>query len=475
MKINKQFNGIPLIFGLLLGTAPMAWAFDWRKHDGATINVILNNGPFLSGYIEPQLPAFEKETGIKVRIEALTDVQARQKLDIALAGKDASVDLFSIQMDERGGAYTVAGYLANVEPFLADPALTPPDYDYEGDFAKGCASTATVVKGAPLNNIVFSAQSQLLHIRTDLFQDHGVKVPETLEELEAAAKALTLRDAKGNVEVHGFLSRGSGLQATASFATYLRNFGGAWFVDKDGVKTSGIAEPAAIDALEYYGRLIRDYAPPAALANRHDANAALFAAGKVAMLSELNFYTFNFQDQARSRVAGKNTTILIPSGPAGSYPNIPTTSLAISEFSKNKEAAWLFVAWMTGKDQALFGQKNGIPHCRLSAWTNPEYVPPTPAWGAASATALEYGRALAKPPAVAINEVREAVGKVIDVAIRDGSRAAIEAEAKAQAAIIDDLVARTETGTTFTGPGQIGPSVPTEAQRRPIELLLEGI
>lgn len=444
---------------------------DWRRFEGTTITAVLSESPAVSGYIKPQIAEFEALTGIRLRVETLADNQARSKLDIVLSGKDPSVDLFLVQMDERGGSYTTAGYLANLEPYLADPKLTPADYDYEGDFAAGCTSTTKVTSDQPLNNLVFSAQAQLLHIRTDLFAEHGVKIPETLEELETAARALTLKDDSGKVETWGFLSRGSGLQATASFASYLRNFGGAWFVEKDGKKVSGIAEAPAIDALEYYGRLIRDTAPAAALANRHDANAALFAAGKVAMLSELNYYSYNFEDPARSRVAGKNALILIPAGPEGSYPNIPTTSFAISEFSQKKEATWLFVAWITGKEQMAKGQKAGIPLCRLSAWDQADYQPPSASWGAASRAALEHGRALAKPPAVAINEAREAVGKVIDVAIRNGTREAILAEAQTQAAVIDALVEKHETGTTFTGLLQNdAASVPPETQSRIVDL-----
>ena len=459
---------------LVLGnaTSVAAQEFNWRQFEGQTINGILNEGPLVSAYIEPQLREFQDLTGITVRLEKLADNQARQKLDIVLSGKDPSVDFFNIQMDERGGAYTVAGYLENLEGYLANPALTPTDYNYPGDWAKGCLATTKVVKDAPLNNLVFSAQAQLLHIREDLFRKHGVKIPETLAELEEAAKKLTIRDAKGNIETYGFISRGSGLQSTASFATYLRNFGGSWFKEENGVKTANFASKESIDAFEYYGRLIREYAPPAALTNQHAANANLFASGKVAILSELNYYIFNFEDPARSRVAGNATTILVPRGPAGSYPNIPTTSFAISNYSQKKDASWLFLVWITGKERLLYAQKNGTPVCRESAWVDPIYEAPSPAWGEASRLAVQYGRALAKPPAIAINEVREAVGKVIDVAIRDGSRAAIEAEATKQAAIVDELVARTEKDSPFTGPEQTGqPSTPVEDQRRPIDLI----
>jgi multiple sugar transport system substrate-binding protein len=382
------------------------------------------------------------------------------------------MDFFTLQMDNRGGALTAAGYLENLEPYLGDPALTPPGYDYPGDWSGGCLNTVKVFKEQPLNNIVFSAQAQLLHIRKDLFEKYGVKVPETMEELEAAAQKLTIKDEDGDVEIHGFLSRGWGRLTTASFATYLYNFGGSWFRQENGRRVSNIDSPEAIDAFEFYGRMIRDYAPEAALNNRPEANASLFAAGKAAMVSALNYYIFQFQDPNRSRVVDQVATILVPRGPAGSFPNIPTTSFAISPFSEHKEAAWLFIAWLTSKEQMLYGQKTGAPMCRKSVWTDPAYTPPTPSWGESARSALEYGVAIAKPQAIAISEMRDAVGEVVNVAIRDGSRAAIEAKAKEQAEVMNRLIAETEKGLDFQGPFRgDAESVPPEVQRQPIEAI----
>ena len=47
--------------------------------------------------------------------------------------------------------------------------------------------------------------------------------------------------------------------------------------------------------------------------------------------------------------------------------------------------------------------------------------------------------------------MRDAAGEIINVAIRDGSREAIEAEAKKQAAFMTQLVAETEEGMNFAG------------------------
>ena len=425
---------------------------NWRQFEGTSLNALFFTANYIDAWWRPMAKEFEAETGIKIKMQVLQSIQVRKKQDIMLAGKDPELDVLMLQMDNRGGKLTAAGHLEDLEPYLNNPSLTPADYDYPGDWLGGCLNTERVIKGQPLNNIVWSAQAQALHIRTDLFKQHNVKVPTNLTELEAAAKKLTIdEDGDGKPEIHGFLSRGWGRLTTASFATYLFNHGGSWFKDVDGKKVANINSKESVDAFEFYGRMIRDYAPTSALSNKPPQNAALYAAGKAAMLSELNFWHGLADDPKRSRIAGKSTTILVPAGPAGSFPNLPTTSIAISKYSENKQAAWLYIAWMTQKHNMLTGQNAAVPMCRRSSWEDESYTAPTPAWGSSAKIAADFGIAIAKPQAIAIGQMRDAAGEVMNVAIRDGSRAAIQAEADKAAALMDKLVAETETGMDFAG------------------------
>ena len=437
----------------LIAAAPARAEVDWRQFEGTTLNAAYFTANYIDAWFRPMAKCFERETGIKVRMQVLQAGQIRKKQDIMLAGQDPQLDVVMLQMDNRGGKLTAAGHLEDLQPYLDDPALTPADYDYPGDWLGGCLNTARVITGQPLNNIVWSAQAQLLHIRKDLFEKHGVKVPTTMAELEDAARKLTIdEDGDGEPEVYGFLSRGHGRLTTASFATYLFNHGGSWFTRlPDGTKVSNLDSRESIDAFEFYGRLIRDYAPKSALSNKPPQNAALYAAGKAAMLSALNYWHGLADNPRKSRIAGKSTTILVPAGPGGSYPNVPTTSLAISKYSEKKKAAWLYIAWMTRQGVMLEGQKAAVPMCRRSSWEDPSYTAPTPAWGESAKIAADYGIAIAKPQAIAIGQMRDAAGEIINVAIRDGRREAIEAEAKKQAEFMTRLVAETEAGMDFAG------------------------
>ncbi len=449
---------------------------DWRRFEGEKINSLFFTAAYIDAWFRPMAKRFKKETGVTIRMEVLQAGQVRKKQDIMLAGKDDTLDLIMLQMDNRGGKLTAAGHLENLEPYLADPKQTPANYGVPGDWLGGCLNTQKVIAGQPINNIVWSAQAQLLHIRKDLFEKYKVKVPTTLEELEAAAKQLTIdENGDGKPEMYGFLSRGRDRLITASFASYLWNHGGSWFRrDANGKKVANINAKASIDAFEYYGRMIRNYAPPAALNNRPPANAALFAAGKAAMLSELNFWTSLFENRRKSRIVGKTTTILVPRGPGGSHPNLPTTSLAISRHSKRKEVAYMYIMWMTQRHIMQLGQNSAVPMCRRSVWEDASYIPPTPGWGKSAQLAAEYGIAIAKPQAIAIGQMRDAAGEVMNVAVRDGSRAAIQAEADKQAKIMNALIDKTEKDIDFRGALPTGAKLMPEAEQR-IPIKAEGL
>ena len=78
-----------------------------------------------------------RETGVTVKMEVLLSGQVRKKQDIMLAGKDDTLDVFMLQMDNRGGKLTTAGHLENLEPYLVDPTQTPRDHGFRRDWLGG--------------------------------------------------------------------------------------------------------------------------------------------------------------------------------------------------------------------------------------------------------------------------------------------------------------------------------------------------
>jgi len=65
-----------------------------------------------------------------------------------------------------------------------------------------------------------------------------------------------------------------------------------------------------------------------------------------------------------------------PDGKSGSWAN--AHSLAISSFSKNKEAAWLLVQFLTNEDAYVYTMNKGNSSPRISTWEDPRVSIPMP-------------------------------------------------------------------------------------------------
>ncbi len=67
------------VTALGLSTAvALAQGFDWKKHDGQTINLLLNNHPW-SQAMKDMAAEFTAKTGIRTRIEIFNEEQFRAR------------------------------------------------------------------------------------------------------------------------------------------------------------------------------------------------------------------------------------------------------------------------------------------------------------------------------------------------------------------------------------------------------------
>jgi multiple sugar transport system substrate-binding protein len=216
---------------------------------------------------------------------------------------------------------------------------------------------------------------------------------------------------EGGQKVVGITLRGKKAAATSQWAPFLLGMGGSWL--KDG--KPAIASPESVQALDLYGRLLRNYGPPGSVNYHWYECVSQFVQGKAAMFIDVNARIFYFEDPSKSQVVGKVGYALFPSGPAGQRPTMEVASMAISSKSKKKEAAYLFIQWTAGKDVALKMLQKGVPVPRASAWKDPKFLNEQrhKDWVETSLKSLEIASTDYNPPVVAVSEVRDAVGEVI--------------------------------------------------------------
>src|SRR6202795_4482867 len=186
MRIVRNMPFLCIAMVLALAAPALAQQFTWQQAKGSQIRVLLNKHPWQAA-IEPHLKEFEALTGITLVTETYPEDQFRAKVLVELASGASSIDVFMSMPAQEGLKYVRAGWLQPLDEMVKSAAVTAPDYNWNDFLEK--TRDAMVIEGK-LVGVPIQVENTSLMYRKDVFQKYNVKVPTTLDELEAAAKAL---------------------------------------------------------------------------------------------------------------------------------------------------------------------------------------------------------------------------------------------------------------------------------------------
>lgn len=410
---------------------PMPKTFDWQQFKGSQVNVLLTKNPW-GDNIEKWIPEFEQLTGIKVQFENIPEIQARQKVTVDFAG-GGTIDAFFTSLHVEKRRFSKAGWYEKLNPYLSDPTLTATDYEYEKDIFAASRSGVTGSDGSVYALPNFTDVWQFWY-RTDIFEKKGLKPPKTLDEMMKFAK-----DLHNPPELYGFIARGLKNANAIGYTWVVRSLGGD--VMKDG--KANLTSKEAVDAMDYYAGILRQYAPPGVVNFNWQECVSAFAQGQVAQFFDGANFATQLEDATKSKVVGKVGYAMLPAGPSKQEVPTFTTGMAVSSASKNKKPAYLFCQWCTSKAIALRQQQAGVGTSRLSAWNDPSVKAKATmpqGWTDVFLESLKVGR-LGLPEIVGVTEYRDIVGVAIQKAIQgESSKTALEVAQKE----FQDMLDKTE-------------------------------
>ncbi len=392
------------------------------------LRFVAANHPF-TDVIKTLIPDYEKQAGVKVNLESYEENQLTQKLTVEFASGSSTIDVFMTRPLQEGKLFAKNKYYEFLDSYLKNK--TDASWDWK-DFP------ASTVDAVTFQNQVYSVpivtEWQTLFYRKDLFQQAGIAVPKTLDQLMAAAKALN-NPAK---DTYGIVSRGQRGAAVTQFSSYLYNLGGDFIVNGRAAFNS----PAALSAFKFYGEMLGKYGPPGVTNMSWPQAQALFASGKVAMWTDASTLIAGLLDASKSQVADKLGVAPFPAGPDGNhaYMVVPW-ALAMGSQGTNKDAAWSFLKWASSKGVATTSLLKGVTVARQSVWDDPAVVKQlfpglSESAKAIAATARSYDR----PLMTAVGEARDAIGTVITQAIENSGQGDIKTTADAAVAKVDELL-----------------------------------
>jgi multiple sugar transport system substrate-binding protein len=419
--------------GPFVVTPARAQAFNWQRFKGTELFLIFFKHPWAEEIVK-YAQEFESLTGIKVKYEILPEIQARQKLTVEMTAASGGLDAFLSSLHVEKRRFWKAGWYEPLNKYIEDKTLTAPDYDWN-DFT-ATAKAAVTQPDKTVSALPSFVDPDILFYRKDIFQQKGLTPPKTLAEMEALAQKL--HDPKN--KFYGFVARGL-KNANASPFAYIVFAMGADYLTPD--RKSALNTPAWVQGVEYYTRMLRQYAPPGVVNfNWYECSAAFMQEQAAMYFDGVNFAT-QFEDKEKSKVAGKVGYTLLPAGPGGLHTCMFTSGMAISAQSRNKEAAWFFIQWATNKQNCVRELVAGVGGGRASTWNHPDVKakPRMPVdWYSAFLESLKIGKH-GLPEIVDVTQYRDIIGLAIQKAIEGGNPTELVAQAHKE---FQEMLDRTE-------------------------------
>jgi multiple sugar transport system substrate-binding protein len=328
-----------------------------KEFDGVTLQGASFASTFFQ-YLKGYFPEFEEQTGMKVNFVTNAFPVFNQRTDLELSTKGSALDVINVTFI-YSGRWIGAGWVENLEPYVADPNLTPGDWDAR-DFVGGTMASLQDANGNA-HGFPWEAGAMIMAAsRADLIDKANKKMPTTFDELIDVCEA-----------IHG-KERMAAFTADKlhhwNWIPYLMGHGGTVFKDPPGNLTPTWDTPEAAKAADYYGNLLTTYGPPGLLSFTDDQAMRTQKNGRANIRTQAITWMVPLAKDPDSRVKDTVRYSLMPGGPAGNFPGSNSHGFGIPVGSKNKKAAWEFIKWAVGKRMTkTLIEKHGYPSvCRRS-------------------------------------------------------------------------------------------------------------
>ena len=304
---------------------------------GTTLNIACWSAPYAK-IVADYIPEFESATGAKVNYDTPSFPIYNQRTDIELSTRGSAYDVLNVTFI-YSGRWIGAQWFTPLDDFFNNPKKTTADWDV-ADFLPGAANPFKD-KAGQLFAIPWTADIYMAGAaRYDLLEKVGKKMPDNFDALLDTMKAVHKQDG-----VPAFLPEN---HYGWSFIPFLQGFGGNVFRNPPDDLTPVLDTPEAIAGAEYFSNLLREFGPDGAISYTYDQVVATLKAGRANYSP--NGQIFLLQMGAEDSKVNKTCAFsMCPEGPKGRFPGVASHGWGIPVGSKNKDAAWQFIAWAMSK------------------------------------------------------------------------------------------------------------------------------
>lgn len=320
------------------------------------ITILINESPWLAGF-EALVNKYVEETGNQVTLNRTPFNGMLEKSRNAVQASESEFDILTLNEQwymqfYAGGSVTP---IKEIDPnFVLDPQIIEYEWATRWDSELGYSSENGELYGLPINGNIM-----LYFYRKDIFEANGLAVPQTWQEVEAAAQKLKTGD------MSGYVVRAN--PPNWEFQAFLASYGGNVIKldPQTGEWEVTLNSPEGMAALNTWLKLGREYGPANYADNGQAEMIALMASGKVAQMVLVGAAAPDFDNPEKSIVVGNVAAAPVPGATLGS--NATMSGIWVMGIPHNlpderKQAALAFLNWALTKDAQLFyAQSGAIP------------------------------------------------------------------------------------------------------------------
>ncbi|AQZ49779.1 ABC transporter substrate-binding protein [Martelella mediterranea] len=329
-----------------------------QAQDGTTLRVLINQSPWLDGFIA-MVDAYEEETGTRFDLDVTPFGGMMEKTRNSLRAAEGDYDIVNLNAAGMAEIYD-GGFLKPLKEIDPDFSL-PESVLTFGSSTYWNTETHSFDPDGTLLSVPTNGNVQIFYYRKDLYEKAGLEVPATWDDLLANAKALN-----DPPNIYGFVPRASRDSILYNFTPYLFSYGASFFADPaKGDFTPTIASQEGLAALEQYIKLGKEAGPPNPGAIAQAELIQLMSTGKAAQAIAVVAAYSSLTDPNSSIVADKIGTALIPAGPGGMHASAAgqwVGGIAGNVPENQQKAALDFFKWFLEKEnQANYVLDGGVP------------------------------------------------------------------------------------------------------------------
>lgn len=277
----------------------------------------------------------EANEGIHVEVVAATDFTAMNTNAIAAHQANDDYDVMFVNHVDTL-SYIQGEIIGSIQEYIDKDQIDYSEILFEPLLEQGQSGGETYALPA-------NTGTRVMAVNKDLFEKYNVEVPNTQEEMLAAAKALT---ADGN---YGYVSPlcENCYSPTYEQGMYLASNGGRLYeIDKDGKATATIDTPEMKQFLNFMVELL-PYMPKDSLTMTGDDARKAFASGNIAM------YKYgNWELEQMPETSFECELMLVPEGSKGRISTGGGFQLAMGSNTAHPQEAWELIKYLTTTQEA---------------------------------------------------------------------------------------------------------------------------